>query len=196
MQTNPCALQAEGQGGRGEPQRQALWLYVEAGNESNGSPRGIMPHRRLKLKFNSLRPFSWTIFSGMVPFSWLFDRSRNSRIGISPNDSGMLPVSLLFEMWRKSRLEFPPKELGSWPAKLLNDNCNEWSFGWLPKQSGMSPDRLFLFRTRAWSWEDSGIQGIFPVSLFWDRSMVIRDVNFVKDAGIDPVNRFWSKANL
>ena len=58
MQTNPCALQAERQGGRGEPQRQALWLHVEAGNESNGSPRGIMPHKRLKLKFNSLRPFS------------------------------------------------------------------------------------------------------------------------------------------
>ena len=75
MQSNPCALQAEGQGGRGEPQRQALWLHVEAGNESNGSPRGIMPHRWLKLKFNSLRPFSWTIFSGMVPFSCLFDRS-------------------------------------------------------------------------------------------------------------------------
>ncbi|KAG6423138.1 hypothetical protein SASPL_113524 [Salvia splendens] len=108
--------------------------------------------------FNT-QPFShWSVVKlnlpqplGMLPESWLCDRSMYMRLaGISSNVSGMLPVSLFLSRLRPARSLSWAREGGIELVRLLKDRERPVRFlSWLRK-GGMGPETLVQVMVRLW----------------------------------------------
>lgn len=85
---------------------------------------------------------------GMVPLSWLYDKSRTAKYDLRSNVSGILPSSE-FLLKFKVQIREVIKVRGMVPEILLPPRFNVAKTGILPSEGGILPESRFRERSKS-----------------------------------------------